>query len=63
MNEIKDSEEENKECYREEALDELYEMYEGLIWDTNCNHEIDAEELYNYIISMWEFEKQTTAKN
>ena len=53
----------DKEEQREEAYDELFEMFEGLIWESNCDHEIDAEELYNYIISMWEFEKQTTAKN
>ena len=63
MNEIKDTEEENKECNREEAYDELYEMYEGLIWDSNCDHEIDADELYKYIVEMWEFEKQTTLKS
>ena len=52
----------DKEEQREVAYDRLVDMYENLIWETNCDHEIDVEELYNYIISMWEFEKQTTKK-
>jgi len=55
--------ERDREGQREIAYDEVFEMYEGLIWDSECDHEIDAEELYKHITSMWEFEKQTTAKN
>ena len=47
---------------REVAYDEVFEMYEGLIWDSECDHEIDAEELYKHIVDMWEFEKQTNPK-
>ena len=62
MHQIEDSEEDNQFIYRQGCYEEVYEMYEGLIWDCNCDHEISAEELYKHIVEMWEFEKQTTLK-
>tara|TARA_R100001163_G_C5063060_1_gene200262 strand:+ start:1146 stop:1877 length:732 start_codon:yes stop_codon:yes gene_type:complete len=63
MEQIEESEEDNKYLYRQECYEEVNEMYETLICDSGSDHEIDAEELYNNIISMWEFEKQTTLKS
>ena len=62
MEQIEESEEDNKYIYRQECYEEVNEMYETLICDSGSNHEIDAEELYKHIIEMWKLEKETTLK-